>query len=375
MVWWAVAPLYPRSRVQDKTSWSVTFSQTEVAAGEYQIPVQITATDPLGNVTVLNDVLVIDTVPHPIGFNSITADNIVNFTESQAGLISTGTSTAGAALSVTVQGITQTATVAQNGTWSVTYPTGTLAAGEYDTSVTATTTDAAGNSSSSTHNFRVDTVPHPIGFNSITADNIVNFTEAQAGLVMTGTSTPGALLSVTLQGITQTATVAQNGTWSVTYPAGTLSGGEYDTSVTATTTDAAGNSSSSTHNFRIDTQVREFATTSGRVGGDGVVNSAEAAQGITLTGTVEPGSTVLVQLSSGAEHTVSATANGTWSIRLDQAVFGVHLRSALTSAFAISMSFRMTATMATLAGFPALRRCSYLALRSGLNRMATNAGI
>jgi len=70
-----------------------------------------------------------------------------------------------------------------------------------------------------------------------------------------------------------------------------------------------------------------------------------------------------------------AAAKYVESIRLDQAVFGVHLRSALTSAFAISMSFRMTATMATLAGFPALRRCSYLALRSGLNRMATNAGI
>ena len=63
------------------------------------------------------------------------------------------------------------------------------------------------------------------------------------------------------------------------------------------------------------------------------------------------------------------------SIRLDQAVFGVHFRSALTKVFAISISLRMRVTMATLAGFPAARRCSYLALMSGLNRMATNAGI
>ncbi len=63
------------------------------------------------------------------------------------------------------------------------------------------------------------------------------------------------------------------------------------------------------------------------------------------------------------------------SIRLDQAVFGVHIRSALTSAFAISMSLRMTTTMATFAGFPTVRRASYLALRSGLNRMATSAGM
>ena len=63
------------------------------------------------------------------------------------------------------------------------------------------------------------------------------------------------------------------------------------------------------------------------------------------------------------------------SIRLDQAVFGVHVRSALTSAFAISMSLRMTTTMATFAGFPTLRRASYLALSSGLNRIATSAGM
>lgn len=63
------------------------------------------------------------------------------------------------------------------------------------------------------------------------------------------------------------------------------------------------------------------------------------------------------------------------SIRLDQAFFGVHMRSALTRAFAISMSLRMTATMATFAGFPAARRASYLALSSGLNRIATSAGI
>jgi len=73
--------------------------------------------------------------------------------------------------------------------------------------------------------------------------------------------------------------------------------------------------------------------------------------------------------------TCSPAAGYVGSIRLDQAVFGVQVRSALMSAFAISMSLRMTATMATLAGFPALRRSSYLALRSGLWRMATSAGM
>ena len=54
------------------------------------------------------------------------------------------------------------------------------------------------------------------------------------------------------------------------------------------------------------------------------------------------------------------------SIRLDQEVFGTQMRSALTKAFAVSMSLRMIATMATFAGFPAARRASYFAFRSGL---------
>ena len=55
--------------------------------------------------------------------------------------------------------------------------------------------------------------------------------------------------------------------------------------------------------------------------------------------------------------------------------FGVHFRFALIRAFAISMRFRMTATIATLAGFPAARRRWYFCFRSGLQRNATNAGM
>ena len=42
------------------------------------------------------------------------------------------------------------------------------------------------------------------------------------------------------------------------------------------------------------------------------------------------------------------------SIRFDQASFVDHILSALMSAFAISMSFRMMAMSATFLGFPAV---------------------
>ena len=129
-------------------TWTVTFPTTQVAAGEYEIPFTVTATDALGNDTVLNEILVVDTVPHPIAFNSVTADNTVNGTEASAGFQITGTSTAGATLTVTIQGISQSVTVGADGTWTANYAAGVLTPGEYDATVTATTTDAAGNASS-----------------------------------------------------------------------------------------------------------------------------------------------------------------------------------------------------------------------------------
>ena len=63
------------------------------------------------------------------------------------------------------------------------------------------------------------------------------------------------------------------------------------------------------------------------------------------------------------------------SIRFDQADFGAHLRLALRRALARTISFRMIAIKATLAGFPASTSWRYFALRSGLNRVATRAGM
>src|SRR3984957_15133869 len=62
-------------------------------------------------------------------------------------------------------------------------------------------------------------------------------------------------------------------------------------------------------------------------------------------------------------------------IRFDQADFGAHLRLALRRALARTISFRMIAIKATLAGFPASTSWRYFALRSGLNRVATRAGM
>ena len=292
-------------------TWSVTFSQTQIAGGEYEIPAKITSKDILGNTTVVNETLVIDTVPHPITFDSVTSDNKVNFTENQSGLVVTGTSTAGASMEITLQGVKQTATVGADGKWSVTYATGTLPAGEYTATLIAKTTDAAGNASTATHSFQVDTVAN-VGFTgTVATDGTVNASEAAGGVVLTGTAQAGSTVNVAWNGTTLPAVVGTTGAWTVTFPASAIPAGTYSSTATVTATDSLGNAASATRVIRTDTEI-SVAINTGQVGGDNIVSGAEAARGIALTGTAEAGASVAVTFE-GVTRTVTAGQNGTWT--------------------------------------------------------------
>lgn len=71
----------------------------------------------------------------------------------------------------------------------------------------------------------------------------------------------------------------------------------------------------------------------------------------------------------------NAYANQAYSIRDGQAKDSFHSRLALSKALAVTISFRMMAVIATLAGFPIPMRWVYFALMSGLKRAATRAGM
>lgn len=297
--------------ISSSGSWSVNFSQSQVSGGEYEVPVTITATDPLGNKTTLHDTLVVDTVRHPITFDSVTSDNTVNFAENAAGVTVTGTSTAGATLTLTLQGVTRTVTVGADGKWTATWPGGTLPAGEYTASLTATTTDTAGNVTTATKSFQVDTQTSVAFTGQVAGDNIVNAAEAAGGVVLTGTAQPGATVSVAWNGTTLPATVAANGSWSVTFPGSSIAGGTYSSTATVTATDAAGNSATATRSIQVDTQT-SVAVNPGQAGGDNILSGAERAVGLTLTGTGEAGATVRVTFE-GVTKTVTVAQNGSWS--------------------------------------------------------------
>jgi hypothetical protein len=292
-------------------TWTVTFSQTEVVGGEYTVPVTITATDKLGNQTVITETLVVDTIPNALGFNAVASDNIINGAEAAGAVTVTGLSAAGAVVTVTLDGASQQVTTAANGSWSVTYAAGTFTAGEYDRTLTATTVDTAGNSSSASHTIRIDTTTSvSFSTDTLTADNVINNTEAAQGFVLTG-SVPADTASVTVEwnGATFQGTVL-NGVWEVSVPASAITSVSGTTTAIVTATDIAGNTATDAREITIDrgTSAGFNATQVG----DNTISGAEASAGITLTGTAEAGAQVLVEFQD-ATRTVTATSNGTWS--------------------------------------------------------------
>src|SRR5690606_24992086 len=98
-----------------------------------------------------------------IAVDSITADNVINAAEAGETVDVTGTVagefTAGDEVTLTVNGVDYTGTVAAGGTWTIAVAGSDLAAAD-SLAVSITTTDAAGNSStvSSTHSYGVDVV-------------------------------------------------------------------------------------------------------------------------------------------------------------------------------------------------------------------------
>ncbi|CUH78778.1 Ig-like domain-containing protein [Tropicibacter naphthalenivorans] len=296
-------------------TWSFTFDETVLPGGEYTTDVKITVVDGFGNVTVITDVIEIDTIPHPLTIDMVTPDNVINGVEADAGFMITGTSTPGAVVTVTFEDLTQEVLVAADGTWELSVTATDFPGGEYTSSITVSTVDLAGNASSLTTEVQIDTV-NVVEMNNgpLTGDDMISGAEYDAGITLTGTTQAGATVEVTIEGVTQTFTAGGDGAWSVTFAGGTLPGGTYDTVATIVSTDLAGNASTMTHSFTIDTEATVTIDTS-LVAGDGVINASEYNGMIAVTGAGEPGATIEVSNSINS-WTTTVGADGSWSITL-----------------------------------------------------------
>ena len=300
-----------RTTVNEDGTWSVTFDPADIPTGEYETAVRIRTTDEFGNRNTYHDVLVVDTIAPPIGIDTVKGDDKINFIELFDGVRLTGTGEAGASISVDFQGVTRTTTVANDGTWSVIYGAEHIADGVYDSTISVTSADAAGNNATETHTVHIDTENRVTINTQVGDDHTINASEQAAGVTLTGMADPGATVAVTFQGISHTVTAAVDGSWSSAFSPAEIGIGTYDATVSAVATDTAGNVSTVTKTIGVDTETA-VTIDPGLAGGDNIVNAAEAKVGVTLTGVAEPGAEVSVTLA-GVTRDALVDASGNWS--------------------------------------------------------------
>ena len=305
--------------VNENGDWQVTYAPGVLDEGEYTTEIQVTATDASGNSATTEDTLVVDTVSVVEITDGLTiaGDGIVNKAEWEDGFVVNGTTQPGSSVNVTIGTVTLPAVVAADGSWSVEFTQSDLEGGEYTTQIVAVATDVHDNvSAEATQDLIVDTISEvSIASGMYGDDAIVNLVESQStsGITLTGTAQAGSSVLVTMNNVTHSATANDQGQWSVTYASGELPSGEKTAQVDVQATDANGNVSTTTGSVEFDTVVTDFAKTSGTVAGDNIINAAEAENGVTVTGTVEAGSSVTVTLD-GKSLPATFDANGNWSV-------------------------------------------------------------
>ncbi len=301
--------------VDGSGNWTAAYLASEIPSGETQATVTAIATDAAGNTATASGTIDVDTLVNSLSITSRSggSDGVINAVESTAGLVVTGVTEPGSSLVVTLGGATATAVVAANGTWTATFTSDAIAQGTYTTQMTATATDAAGNTRSTTQAVNVDTEASILTIaGPVEGDDIINRAEASDGVMLSGNADPGALVSVTMNGVTHQAVANSAGVWQAYYSANEIPPGTYQAQITATTTDAAGNTATASDTVRVDTQVDNLSVAADVIEGDNVISEAERADGVVLTGTTEPGSSVSVTMGSVTVQAI-VDANGDWS--------------------------------------------------------------
>lgn len=293
--------------------WTVTYPAGSVAPGTYTSTATATATDSFGNTATATQVVNVDTeTAVTVNNGQSGGDDVISGAEAAAGVALTGTAEPGATVVVTLEGVSHTVTASASGTWTANFSTSEIRQGTYDSVVSVTSTDLAGNTASTTHNLHVDTQTSvAVNAGQAGGDDMVNAAEASAGLALTGTAEAGARVTVTFEGVTKIVTAGADGTWTANYSSSEVRSGTYDSTVQVSAVDAVGNTATTTHLLHVDTQIA-VAIPAGQAGGDDAISGAEKAAGVTLTGTADAGATVVVTME-GVSHTVTATAAGTWS--------------------------------------------------------------
>ncbi|KYP85534.1 BNR/Asp-box repeat domain protein, partial [bacteria symbiont BFo1 of Frankliniella occidentalis] len=309
-------------------AWSADIPASDLAnLGQALYQVSVRGTDDVGNSGSVSKGLQTSSDSPAVTINVVAGDDIINATEVKADQAIGGTvihAEAGQQVTVTVGGKTYYATVEDDFTWSLTIPAADLAAmGDGALKVSATVTNISGNTGSGERDIAIDAAIPGLRINTVAGDDIVNSIEINQNQIISGTSsglTAGSSVTVTVNGVEYHATVTANGSWSAAVPAADVASwpaGALTVSVTGTS--SAGNSVTISNDITVD--LASVAIAIDTVAADDIINAAEKAADLTLSGTtlnVEAGQKVTV-IFAGHSYTAQVETDGSWSVTVPAA--------------------------------------------------------
>lgn len=318
-------------QVQPDGTWSATIQPADLRVlGDGVITVNVTAVDQAGNALSGTQQLGVSINNPPVASLHMPFSNgYLNLSDAQAGQTlygTTGLRGAGQTVSITIGTTVYSGTVDGSGNWSLQLSPSVLtplADGQLNISVTVS--DAAGNTSTVQGSAFVDLTPPVLTINPIGIDDIINIAESLLPLEITGTSPLNdsgrpIIVNVTINGQIYQGLAQADGTWSVTVPAGDLQNMPNGiTAITASLTDAAGNTGTVSHSITLDTDPAKAPTlTIATLSNDDYLNLAESGLPLTISGSsqnVEQGQQVTITLNS-QNYFATVGPDGSWSVQV-----------------------------------------------------------
>ncbi|MCW2242495.1 VCBS domain-containing protein [Azospirillum canadense] len=331
-------------------AWSVDTSKAAPSSGtlpETGIPagasITVSGTDAAGNTTTA-------TAASVTAISDDAGISASDFRTNDTTLVFTGTAAPNAAVQVTLTSAANSTVVFQTsvqanaqGVWTLDRSAAAaLGGGTY--TLTAATTDSAGNTATATQAVVVDVAPPTVAITGMTDDTGTagDFISNDTTLLFSGTAEAGSRVTVTLTNAASTqvfraVVVADaNGAWSVDRTGqAALADGAY--TLTAVANDAAGNSATATRTVVVDTTATLAITTN--------YKASSTAPVITGSSDLEAGQSIDVTVN-GATYRVQAQSGGGWSLDLASALPTSGTKTALVD----GQSYTITATGTDVAG-------------------------
>ncbi|PKM04346.1 MAG: hypothetical protein CVV16_05240, partial [Gammaproteobacteria bacterium HGW-Gammaproteobacteria-6] len=316
-------------------NWTVDVSGADLAA-DTEFDVVVSSSDAAGNTveSTGTSTHTVDLVAQAgtVTVDNITADDIINAVEATETITVTGTAVGGDiaegdVVTMVINGTEYDTTVDADGNWTVDVAGSDLAADtEFD--VVVSSSDAAGNTvettGTSTHTVDLVAQAGTVTVDNITADDIINAAEATQTIAVTGTATGGDIaegdvVTMVINGTEYDTTVDAAGNWTVDVAGSDLAA---DTAfdVVVSSSDAAGNTvdTTGTSTHTVDLTAQAGTVTVDNITADDVINAAESAQTIAVTGTAVGGDIaegdVVTMIINGTEYDTTVDAAGNWTV-------------------------------------------------------------